>query len=90
MAHLFSRQERAWPIPIEQPSEDERQSVLANVKRLRQEYLKATREFELLRVAQERNGSSTKHLSTLADAAKARTLALNRWLAAAAEAAGED
>jgi len=76
-------------MPREPPSEDDRQSVLANVKRLRQEYLKATREFELLRVAQEPNGRS-KAFSALTEAAKARTLALNRWLAAAAEAAGED
>ena len=75
-------------MPLEPPSDD-RQAVLANVKRLRQEYFKAAQEFELLHLAHERNGHS-KDSKALMDTAKARTLALNRWLAAAAEAAGED
>jgi len=40
-------------MPLEPPSDD-RQAVLANVKRLRQEYLKAAQEFELLHLAHER------------------------------------
>ena len=76
-------------MPAEPPS-DERQAVLAKVKRLRQEYLKATREFErVLRLILTRNGHS-KALTNLMDAAKACKLAFSRYVAAAAEAAGPE
>jgi F0F1-type ATP synthase delta subunit len=73
-------------MPLEQPSEEDRQSVLAEVEQFHSEYLKAKHEF--LRVLAENNRPG--RMSALTKAARARKVALSRYITAAAKAAGSD
>ena len=71
-------------MPLEQPSEDDRQLQLAKVERLRIEYLDAKTYF-LRILADDRVPERGK---AIIKAAAARKVALTRYIAAAAEAAG--
>ena len=73
-------------MPLEQPSEEDRQSVLAEVERLRCEYLEVKGEF--LRILAD--DKLPDRLKALLKAAKVRRSALNRYIDAVAQAAGED
>ena len=74
-------------MPLAQHSRDDRQAVLAKVKRLHHEYLGARSEFERdLQVVLEGNQRS-KAVNTLIGAFNARKLAFGRYVAAAAKAA---
>lgn len=73
-------------MPLEQPSEEDQQSVLEEVEQLHHEYLKAKHEF-LLVLAED---SRPQRMSALIKAARARKVALSRYIDAAAKAAGDD
>jgi hypothetical protein len=74
----------------EQAPEQDRQSVLAEVQRLRHEYLEAAREFERVRHLVCVGDEHPEGMNALIDAARARKFAFDRWVAAAARSAGED
>ena len=77
-------------MPLAQHSRDDRKAVLAEVKRLFDEYLGARSEFERdLQVVLEGN-QHPKAVKALLGAVNARKLAFGRYVAAAASAAGED
>jgi len=73
-------------MPHEQPSEEARQFVLAEVERLRCEYLEAKVEFA--RVLKDHK--LPEQMNALGKAATVRKLALGRYIDAAAKSAGED
>jgi hypothetical protein len=75
---------------LEEPSKEDRQSALAEVERLRHEYLEATSKFEHVLQSVLEGNTYEQALMTLMDAENARNLALDRYVAAAAESAGED
>jgi hypothetical protein len=84
---------RGLPMPLAQPSRDDRQAVLAGVERLLDEYLDARNEFErVLQVVLDANqhSAAVNTLHALMDAVNARKLSLDRYVAAAANSAGED
>jgi len=73
-------------MPLEQPSEEARQSQLVEVERLRHEYLEAKWEFLFILADHE----LPERMNALIKAAKVRKLALGRYIDAAAKSAGED
>ena len=73
-------------MPLDQPSEEDRQSVLAEVEQLRNEYLNTKHEF--LRVLAEDVGP--QRWIALVKAARARKVALSRYVDTATKAAGQD
>ena len=73
-------------MPLEQPSEEDRQSVLAEVERLRREYLDVKGEF--LRILAD--DKLPARMKALIKAAKVRKVALGRYIDAAAKSARED
>jgi hypothetical protein len=78
-------------MPFAQPSRDDRQAVLAEVERLLDEYLEASREFErVLQLALEGNQppEAVNPLNAVLDAFNAHKLSLDRYVAAWTKAAG--
>ena len=74
-------------MPLEQPSEEDRQLQLAKVERLRIEYLDAKAYF--LRILTH-DKFSERGNALMKAAATARKVALSRYITAAAGAPGED
>ena len=75
---------------LEEPSKEDRQSALAEVERLRHKYLEATSKFEHVLQSVLDGNTDEQALMTLMDAENSRKLALDSYVAAAAESAGED
>ncbi len=77
---------RGPSIPLEHPSDEYRQSVLAEVERLHCEYLEAKREFRRIQA----DDRLPEHVRALIKARMGRQVALTRYIDAAAKADGED
>ena len=75
---------------LEEPSEEDRQAVLAEVQRLHDAYLEARSEFERVVQSVLEGNQHGDAMTAIVDAANARELAFGRYVAAAAKSGGED